>query len=291
MAKRRNFLTEEIDDICNSYKNGTSRSVLLKKYKCTDKVIVRILEENNVTIRRMKNPSGGKRKYNINDNYFNINHQSHNSAYILGILASDGCVASTQNQIYIELQRKDKELLTQINEELQNERPVKDYINHSKNYENSKLYFFSKQIKKDLKQYNIIPNKTKNSINLSFIEKIKPEYQIDYIRGHFDGDGCIKWVNGTITWQIDSTSIQTLIDIQKILQSYNIDAKIQKKKDIVNLQLYRLYFYGYNNAITLYKRFYEFPPTVTLRMNRKQKHFTELLLKYKTHESTSLTFS
>ena len=72
MAKRREFSLEEIEDICNSYKLGITRQQLSLKYHCTDKVIVRILEENNIEIRRVKNPGKHPKRYNVNENYFNI---------------------------------------------------------------------------------------------------------------------------------------------------------------------------------------------------------------------------
>ncbi len=289
MAKRVNFSKEEIKDICESYKNGEPRKKIAKRYNHTDKVIVRVLQENNIEIRRTSNFNNSKlsnRTYKINDNYFDIHNQSHNSAYILGMLASDGCVAKSQNQIYIELQRQDKEILEKINSEIQNERPVKDYENHSKGTKNSKLYFFSMQIKKDLSLYNIIPNKT--NYNLDFLRNIEPKYYIDFIRGFFDGDGSIKWSNGTISWQIDSTSLATLEHIQKVLKEYDIHSKITKKSSIVNLQIYRLYFYNYENGLKLYKLFYKLPSTKALRMQRKYLHYTELLLKYSSHEASDL---
>lgn len=290
MAKRKEFTREEILDICNFYKKTKTRKPIAIKYKCTDKVILRVLKENNIEIRHVNTRPDDNRIYKINDNYFDIDNQNINSAYILGILASDGCVDKNQNQIYIELQRIDKELLEKINLELKNERPIKDYFNNSKQYENSKLYFFSKKIKKDLALYNIIPNKTKECYNKSFLDNINEKYQIDYIRGHFDGDGCIKWTNGTICWQIDSTSLNTLLDMQEVLLKHQINTKIVKKEDksVVNLTVYRIYCYGKENGIKLYKLFYQNPPTVALRMQRKQQHFAELLLKYNSQESSNL---
>lgn len=288
MAKRREFTREEILDICKTYQETLVRKPLAKKYQCTDKVILRVLLENGIKIRHINTRPDDNRKYKVNDNYFNMNNQTANSAYILGILASDGCVASSQNQIYIELKKDDRELLEKINNEIQNERPVKDYFNQSKNYFNSKLYFFSKQIKEDLSKYNIIPNKTKYT-TLSFIKNIKDEYKIDYIRGHFDGDGNIKWSKG-ICWQIDSTSLETLLDIQKVLKNYGIETRVVEKKDksVVNLKVYRIYFYGKKEALKLYKLFYNKPSTAILRMQRKQQHFAELLLKYSSQESLGL---
>lgn len=289
---KRIFTTEEIQDICQTYQKEQKRNILVKKYHCTDKVIVRVLTENHIPIKRLPRKNiVDLRKFKVNDHYFDINMQTHNTAYILGILASDGCVASNQNQIYIELKREDRNLLEQINKELCNERPIKDYHNNCKNYDNSKLYFFSQQIKQDLSLYNIIPNKT--AYNNDFLQNICPAYYIDYIRGHFDGDGSIKWSNGTITWQIDSTSLMTLQHISIILKQYKIDTKIIKhmeecKNRNRTKDLYRIYFYGRENAIKLYNLFYQYPATQTIRMDRKQKHFKELLLKYKTQETPNL---
>jgi len=282
MAKRRNFSSEEIKDICDFYTKNQARKPLAEKYGCTDKVILRVLKENNIKIRHvLTRPKGTEnRKYNVNDDYFNINNQTHNSAYILGMLASDGCVASDQNQIYIELQREDKELLEKINKELQNEREVKDYENHSKNTLNSKLYFFSQQIKTDLALYHIIPNKT--AYDNDFMENIKEEFYMDYIRGHFDGDGSIKWTGGSINWQIDSTSLSTLIHMRDVLLKYGIETKITQSKDVSthhHMPLYRIYFYGQENGKKIYNLFYS--NSDTIRMKRKQEKFQELLLKYK----------
>ena len=282
---RKSLTLEEEKEICKLYQNGLSRTKLCEQFHRTDKTIKNILNKYNVHIRTIQESNISK--YKINDSFFELNKQTHNTAYILGMLASDGCVARNENCIYIELQREDREILEKINFVLENERPVKDYKTTS-GYLNSKLYFFSKKMKEDLKQYSIIPNKT--SFNNDFIKNIKSDYYIDYIRGHFDGDGSIKWTNGSITWQIDSTSSKTLYHIQNILNTYKIETKVVLKNDksIVNLPVYRIYCYGYEKCLKLYKLFYEYPPSVTLRMQRKQQHFAELLLKYKTHETSDL---
>ena len=85
----------------------------------------------------------------------------------------------------------------------------------------------------------------------------------------------------------------TLQHISIILKQYKIDTKIIKRmEDCKNRNrtkdLYRIYFYGRENAIKLYNLFYQYPATQTIRMDRKQKHFKELLLKYKTQETPNL---
>lgn len=282
MAKR-DLPLEIIEDICNSYQNGETRKALSKKYNCSDNLILRVLKENNITIRTVHDKDGHYRKYSVNDKYFNLNNQTHNSAYILGLLASDGCVHSEKNLIYIELQRADKEVLEEVNKEIKNARPVKDYYNNSKDYENSKLWFYSAEIKQDLAKYFIIPNKT--SFDNDFMQNINGQFYIDYIRGHFDGDGSIKWTNGTITWQIDSTSLKTLKHMQQYMKNtHGIELKIANR----NNGLYRIYCYGFDNCLKIFQLFYEYPPSETIRMKRKQQRFAELLMKYKTHETPNL---
>lgn len=282
---RKSLTEKEEQQICELYQNGVSRIKLCEQFHRTDKTIKNILNKYGIYIRSIQESNISK--YKINESFFELNKQTCNTAYILGILASDGCVASQENCIYIELQREDKEILEQINKELQNERPVKDYET-TKGYKNSKLYFFSKKIKQDLALYHIIPNKT--SYDNDFLSNINPKYYIDYIRGHFDGDGSIKWTGGSINWQIDSTSSKTLYHIQDILNMYGITTRVILKDDksVVKLPVYRIYCYGYEKCVKIYKLFYKNPPSVTLRMQRKQQHFAELLLKYKAHETSDL---
>ena len=262
---------------------------IAEKYGCSRKPIIRTLKENNIEIRLIgdKEYSILRRKYDINDNYFALDKQTSNSAYILGLIASDGCIEQYDNSVYIELQRIDREILEKVNLELKNQRPVQDYINYSKNTENSKIYFYSKQIREDLANYNLMPDKT-HKIDLDFTYNIKPEYLIDYIRGHFDGDGSIKWTNGCIQWQIDSTSLNTLKSIQNcLLKQYGIKTTIKVHKEPRRkMNLYRIYFYGYENALKLYKLFYETGSNLYLK--RKQEKYLQLLLKYKTHETSHL---
>ena len=293
MAKRIEFSKEERAEICQLFQNGLNRTSIAKKFNHTVRVINRILEEEGIDFeikKFSKERTMTQRKYKINDNYFSISNQTSDSCYILGLLASDGCVASKQNQVYIELQRCDRELLEKINVKISNERPIKDYINHSKNYENSKLYFFSSQIKEDLSQYNIVPNKTHQ--NEDFLENVQEQYIFDFIRGFFDGDGSIKWTNGSITWQIDSSSLKTLEHIQSFLEQYNIFTKVVEHTEETptrnrNIPLYRIYCYNKENCSKLYSFLYK-ENTETLYLERKYQHFSELLLKYKTHETLNL---
>lgn len=110
--------------------------------------------------------------------------------------------------------------------------------------------FFSKHIKDRLAYYNIIPNKT-TSEKFDFPKKLDRQYWIDYIRGYFDGDGCVKQTGASLTFQLDDASKPLLETIQQfLLEEYNAKTSIVLHKENHHdgyerkIPLYRLYCYG-----------------------------------------------
>ena len=140
----KTILTEEQEKaIIKSYLDGISQNQLAKNYNVSTGTIRRALIRNNIAIRTVQETNVSK--FNINHNFFNINNQTPASAYILGLLASDGWVSKEDNCVCIELQQKDKQILIDVNKALENERPVKDYT-RANGFQNSKLYFFLSNI-------------------------------------------------------------------------------------------------------------------------------------------------
>lgn len=258
---------EQIDTIINTYLSGKSQRDSGKKVGVNYKVVQRVLKENEIPIRTQEET---RRQYYIDDNFFKT--QSSEMAYILGLLGSDGCVAQNKNVIYIELQRQDKEILEKINTILKNERPVQDYIT-GRGYENSKMYFYSKIAKQDLAQYHIIPNKTYSN-EYKFPEKLDKKYYADYIRGLFDGDGCVKDSNHCITWQIDTSSKDIAVQLEKYLISLGIEAKILVLPKM-NINIYRVYCYNQVNCEKIFSLLYN--NNTNLFLERKYNKFVELL--------------
>ena len=137
--KKRIIQDDIIQDIIYKYEVlRESRHKISLEYKMSDNLVIRILKDNNIKTRSLQEQRTSR--YKINENFFNPDFQSKEMAYILGLISSDGCISSSDNQIYIELQRGDRELLEKINKILENEREVKDYT-PSSGYENSKIYF------------------------------------------------------------------------------------------------------------------------------------------------------
>lgn len=266
--KKRIFTQEEIDTVIYNYtilKMGQKKAGL--QFHMNDRLVKRLLIENNVPIKTIQETNASR--YKINENFFD--EQNSDVAYILGLIASDGCVASNENCIYIELQDSDAELLEEINKKLGNEREVKHYVT-KRNYKNCKLYFYSKKIKDKLREYNIIPNKTYSSdFNFPFI--LKKKYWIDYIRGYFDGDGCIKKTGVSLTFQLDSVKKELLETVQRFFKSqYDISTTITYSQKSSGLKVWRLYCYS-TSAQKIFELMYANPSC--LRLKRKYEKFLQ----------------
>lgn len=270
MGKQRILTKEQEDQIIYNYTvlhYGQKRSGAF--IPVGDSVVKKVLIKHNIPIKSIQETNVNK--FWVNHEYFKT--PSHDMGYWLGILGSDGCVAGQTNQIYIELQKSDRELLEKLNLSIQNERPVKDYET-GRGYENSKLYFYSKDIKSDLAKYKIIPNKT-YSEDYGFPDLLPKEYWIDYIRGLFDGDGCIKQSNGnSLCWQVDVGREDIAENIIAFFQEHGIKLgwTICPKQ---NVDLFRVYAYGKDKGQAIYNLLYSTPSDLFLK--RKKEKFETLL--------------
>lgn len=124
------------------------------------------------------------RKYNIDENYFDA-IDTQNKAYILGFIYADGCLSKNKSEIIIKLHHKDEDILNIIKSELKSEHPIKritSYKNHQ-----SVFSFSSKKLYNGLSKIGLTPSKT---FTINF-PKLNDELIRHFIRGYFDGDGCL----------------------------------------------------------------------------------------------------
>ncbi len=129
-----------------------------------------------------KQQSQNARKYHINQDYFKT--WSRNMAYILGLWYADGCIYGGR-LFDITLHKKDKYILKKIAEELQYEGSISDYVDRQA----ARINFSCKVIYNDLVN---LGGTERKSLTVNFPKEIVPEeYLPDFIRGYFDGDGCV----------------------------------------------------------------------------------------------------
>ena len=129
---------------------------------------------------KSKIQSQNARKYHINQDYFKT--WSHNMAYILGLWWADGCIYGGK-MFDITLHNKDKYILKRVAEELAYEGHLYDYVDRQA----ARLNFSCVVIYNDLIALGGCENK---SMVVEFPD-VPREYLPDFIRGYFDGDGCI----------------------------------------------------------------------------------------------------
>lgn len=185
-------------EIIDRYISGISINKLSKEYSLDWHWIERMLIRNGVLIRR---------QYKINENYFD-KIDTPNKAYILGFLYADGGNTSNYDKkrycITITLQESDSQILYDIKNEIGYEAPVK--FRKYNECKTATLDICNKHIVLKLHEYGVVPNKT---LTIEFPEWLDEELYPHFIRGYFDGDGCITQNSRKISPQISTSIVST----------------------------------------------------------------------------------
>lgn len=180
---------EIIHNICIDYKNGISTRDLEKKYSITRSRITSILLIKGMNINKPSYHCKYDKK--VNHNYFNkIDSQS--KAYILGLLYADGYINEKTYQIELTLKQEDIELIEFVKNELECSYEIKERESklNGKIFKSNRLTIYSKQLVNDLIKLGCCQKK---SLILKFPteEQVPQELIHHFMRGYFDGDGCI----------------------------------------------------------------------------------------------------
>lgn len=135
----------------------------------------------------------------LRHNFF-ANIETEIQAYLLGLLMSDGSVNSKNYQIKLHINEKDRELFNylRIISPEAGEYTLRGYTSNAitpdgrqvTNKGSVALYINSEILVKDLAKYGIVDNKTYTQLH---IPKISKDLIRHFIRGYFDGDGCITY--------------------------------------------------------------------------------------------------
>lgn len=179
--------TDRYEDVVAMYRNGNTIEYIANYFNVSESLIGLILHSCNVDINK---PKDYVRIYKFNENYFD-NVDIPNKAYILGFLYADGCNHSDRNCITLSLQDVDKEILEKMNKELENEKPLYFYENSKYNnkwHDTYTICLFSEHMSNVLSNKGCTPRK---SLTLKFPDWLQQELIRHFVRGYFDGDGCV----------------------------------------------------------------------------------------------------
>lgn len=272
----RPILTKEIIEyVCKEYEKGRSITSIKNEIKSSPTVVSNILKDNNITKRTPKEIAT---KFTLNDNYFET-IDSEEKAYWLGFLSADGYVSEPRKhssyKVGVSLAVIDKEHLDKLKSSLNSTHSIKTYKNSEKNEygqtEYCRLVFISNKLAKDLIDKGCVPNK---SDILKYNGKLVPkEFEIDYIRGYFDGNGSISFTDRTKKLSLCGTK-----EMLEGFQNYfNVSVKLDKRKDN-GTNNYSLSF-AHKKAYKILKEMYEHS---TIYLDRKYKKYLEFKNLYDT---------
>lgn len=226
---------------------GINRKLLSRKLK-EDGIIIRDINKNNI--------SKSKRFHQLNDTIFEI-IDTEEKAYWLGFLYADGYISKDRG-IELTLKESDYEHLKKFQKFMGCDNDIV-YRKQQKAY---RIGVYSKKIAEDLIKLGCFQAK---SYILQFPTKEQvPDHLVPhFMRGYFDGDGCIAYSQGQLRFSVISTP--EFLDVYeyyilKILNRSNNNKRLKRsdwseRTETIsyagNCQVQKIFNFLYNNA-TIY---------------------------------------
>lgn len=221
---------EQVAYIIDKYLNENyTLKQLGREFECNYGTIRNLLNKHNIQSK------GNKQGYPRNEYYFNV-IDSINKAYWLGFLYADSCIHSNNYEISINITDKEHIEKFKLAIGATNHKIIET---NDKRWKNAKtLYQFTikdKQLHTDLIKWGCVPQKT---FQICEIPNIPRNYVSHFIRGYFDGDGSLHYLQGTNNYRISFTSgsKEFLEDIKKELQ-VNVSIESHKEENTYQLQI------------------------------------------------------
>ena len=155
-------------------------------------------------------------------------------AYVLGLMFSDGCIYSTGNSKHVNFSSKDRDLIETFRTLLESEHNI---------YQSSGVYSIvigGQELYNDLKRLGLEERKSWKDYG---IPKIPQELLRHFLRGVYDGDGCIflSKIQGKYTYlhiALTCASLQFLREVKQVLEENGISPqKVRKDRSNYRLQV------------------------------------------------------
>ncbi len=242
---RKLYLEEKrsLEDIALLY--GTSR-VAVWKYCKSERITRRGRSDARLEAqKRGKVPQG---YFDINDSFFS--KWSPEMAYVLGLIAADGCVSKSGT---VSLCINDKDLLEKVRLVMYS----KHKICQSKHQEGLYCFHFARaRLVEDLAGLGILPRK---SLNIKF-PAVPDAFLKDFVRGTFDGDGSVffdsRSKNCPVRTKFVSSSVEFIEKLESVLQGLGMPARKIYQQPTKNGISYMLR-YGHKDSEKLYLIMYK----------------------------------
>lgn len=210
----------KMDKAKELYLSGLSLTAISKQLKIDRHTLSRYFKKYQIPIINRQNAV----KF---DNTVFDSIDSEEKAYWLGFLYADGNLSSTVYNIELGLKESDKEHLNKYIKFLNHSDLNKVKFHKGKLGNSYRVTLTDKHMWNTLNNIGCTPRK---SLTLTFPDI---DYKIDFIRGYFDGDGCISYNKNINNVSPNCSLISTnefLTSIQTFLKDFNINCKIVSDK-------------------------------------------------------------
>ena len=187
----------KLEEIIEKYEQGIPPVKIAEMLNCHISNITKrlkkagIIFERSYTTRRM--PSRLNR-HKVDETFFDF-IDTEAKAYFLGLMFSDGSVS--RNQFYVKL--KDEDILLKFRDELKCDYPI---LYRESPYKSYTLQISSQSLCNALMKLGCVPNKTK----VLKLTELRNDLYRHFIRGFFDGDGCLQLQDKKYHCRFDLTS-------------------------------------------------------------------------------------
>jgi len=246
-------------EIIENYLAGKTCQEIAKIFSTTRNKISKIIKNKGIKIKGRK----GYHKFSFNENYFDKIQNEH-EAYWLGWLFSDGYNQRNKNTIKLQIQKRDQSILELLKKDLDYNGPIRDAGYGSQ----SLIFLTSMNFSEKLAQLGCVQNK---SMVLKWPIELPSRLEKHFIRGYFDGDGCISGVNNNFSL--------TIISTENFCNTLN--QKLAKVVGLKNLENHpnnpitkRYRFSGKKQIKKMYEYLYS---DSSICLERKKKKMEELL--------------
>jgi hypothetical protein len=194
---------------------------------------------------------------------------SEEKAYWLGFLCADGCVLKNEKQVTFNLSEKDGNHLQKL-ADIFERNTVQYFVDDKrteKRYYHRRLALNSIHMVKDLLSKGIYPKKSLVLTDEVF-NHIPQEYLKDFIRGYFDGDGCISFVPKSYETRISICGTDSFLRrMNSILET---ECGIRISRIIQQDKIHKLEFGNIPNVIKFREWMYT---NATVFLERKREKF------------------
>lgn len=250
---KRDLILE--NKIINDYKNYLSVKDIVDKYELNRNTIYRILKQNNIT----RTVSKSKQLYVINEKIFEV-IDNEEKAYWLGFLFADGYNNTNKNDVRLCISNVDYCHLIKFTEFLNTNKPIR-YNNKN----SSSVVIENKKISKDLASKGMVKCKT------FILEYPNINRQLDkhFIRGFFDGDGCITY-GKKFNILANISMVSTGIFLNEITKRIPINFSYTKRHKFKDDNILTISSGGICNLLKFYDYIYK---DSTIYLKRKHDKF------------------